>query len=162
MEKWNVYRKVEQQVGLIDFFVGGNEEFRVFFADRNRNQWELYFDQVWDFRYAIENAFIDRCCYLKKEEAWTEINSIYLVENSEYVKYFEEQASGTRSIDDLKHFLIFDDMDTGLEILTNKEPILSPSCHKSASTFSPESLDARLEGMQLSKLRSFWRRVKKP
>ena len=75
----------------------------------------LHFDDVWDFRYAIENAFIDRCYNMRRQKVWTEDNSIYIVKNSEYIKYFENQVSGTRQIDELKHFLIFDTLDTGLE-----------------------------------------------
>ena len=125
MEKWITYQKVKIQIELIDYFVGGNQELKVFFTDKEKNKWMLYFNLVWDFRYAIENAFIDRCYRMRQYKgAWTEESSIYIVEDSEYISYFENQVSGTRPKDELKHFLIFDEIDTGLEILTTKEPVL--------------------------------------
>ena len=126
MEKWHTYKNINVQIELIDYFVGGNQELKVYFTDKEKNKWVLYFDFVWDFRYAIENAFIHRCADMRQQkDAWTEDSSVYIVENSEYIKYFENQISGTCPIDGLKHFLVFDEIDTGLEILTNKEPILS-------------------------------------
>lgn len=147
MEKWNKYRKADLQIELIDSFAGGNQELKIFLTDKKKNQWVLYFDCVWDFRYAIENAFICR------ESELEAISSIYRVENSEYMKYFEQQVAGTYPIDDLKHFLIFDEIDTGLEILTNKEPVLTPSAHESASKGSPTVLDE-----MLGTKKPWWRR----
>ena len=124
MEKWITYQKVKIQIELIDYFVGGNQELKVFFTDKEKNKWILYFDLVWDFRYAIENAFIDRCYHMEQNKTRTVYSSIYIVEDSEYIKYFENQISGSLPTDELKHFLIFDEIDTGLEILTTKEPVL--------------------------------------
>ncbi len=124
MEKWITYKKIEAQIELIDFFIGGNQELTVYFTDKQKNKWILYFDLVWDFRYAVENAFIDRCSHMEKNKTREEYSSIYLVENSEYIKYFENQISGSLPTDELKHFLIFDQTDTALEILTTKKPVL--------------------------------------
>ena len=125
MENWNAYNKFKMRIELITQFVGGNQELVIYFDDKEKKKWKIYFDFVWDFRYAIENAFIDRCYNMRQQEgAWTEDNSIYIVENSEYIKYFENQISGTYPTNKLKHFLIFDEIDTGIEILTNKEPII--------------------------------------
>lgn len=53
-----------------------------------------------------------------------EKSSILLIQNSNYVTYFEEQVSGTRPIDELKDFILFDRVDTIIEVLTLKEPVL--------------------------------------
>lgn len=124
MEKWVTYNNIGKQIELIESFEGGNQELKVYFLDNEKKKWLLHFDLVWDFRYAIENAFIDRCYHMEQNQTRTEYTSIYTVENSEYIKYFENQVSGTRPTDELKHFLIFDTVDTGLEILTTKEPVL--------------------------------------
>ena len=123
MEKWIEY-KIKLQIDVIDSFVGGNQELHVNFQDIKKSKWALHFDEVWDFRYAIENAFIDRCYNMRQQKAWIGDNSIYVVENSEYIQYFKKQVSGTRSVEDLQHYIIFDKFDTGLEILTLKEPTL--------------------------------------
>ena len=61
MEKWIAYKRINLQIELIYSFVGGSQELRVFFQDMKKSKSILHFDDVWDFRYAIENAFIDRC-----------------------------------------------------------------------------------------------------
>jgi len=126
MEKWHAYNKIKLQIEIVDSFIGGNQELKIYFTDKEKSKWLLYFDLVWDFRYAIENAFLGKCAYMRQQKyAWIEDSSIYIVENSKYIKYFEEQVSGTCPSDDLKHFLIFDEIDTGIEILACKEPVLS-------------------------------------
>lgn len=131
IEKWHAYKKLNVEIEFIDHFVGGNQELRVFFTDEQRaiegentEKYELFFDSVWDFRYSIENGFIGRCPEMDHIGSRAVYTSIYLVENSKYIKYFEQQVSSTRPIDDLKHFIIFDGIDTGIEVLSNAEPIL--------------------------------------
>ena len=123
-EKWIPYRTIEKQVELIESFEGGNQELTIYFLDKEKKKWSLRFDPVWDFRYAVENAFLDRCYRIEQNETRSEYCSIYVVEDSEYIKYFKNQVAGTLPADDLKHFLIFDKIDTGIEILTIKEPVL--------------------------------------
>lgn len=43
------------------------------------------------------------------------------MENSEYIKYFERQSSDTRPIDEIKNYIIFDAVDTVIEVVTAKE-----------------------------------------
>jgi predicted cupin superfamily sugar epimerase len=117
-EQWCAYKKLNVDIEFIAHFIGGNQELTVIFEDADKERGELYFEFVWDFRYANENAFIGR------NYDRSEISSIYLVENSKYIKYFEQQVSSTLPVEDLKHFLIFDKIDTGLEVLTSAEPIL--------------------------------------
>lgn len=46
------------------------------------------------------------------------------VKNLKYIKYFAKQVSGTRPLDEIKDYLIFDSIDTIIEVLTVKEPML--------------------------------------
>ena len=106
----------------IDSVSGGNQEYEVHFTTTDNVKYILVFDCVWEFRCAIENAYIDRATQFKHREI--QKSSVLLVENSEYIKYFAKQVSGTRPIDAVKNYIIFDSVDTIIEVLTIKEPIL--------------------------------------
>lgn len=106
----------------IDKIVAGNQLYEVFFTTTNQIRYKMVFDFVWDFRCSIENAYIDRFskfCHKEKKKS-----SILLIQDSNYIKYFEEQVSGTRSISKLKNYILFDCVDTIIELLTLKEPVL--------------------------------------
>lgn len=106
----------------IDKIVAGNQRYEVFFTTTNQIRYKMVFDFVWDFRCSIENAYIDRFskfCHNEKKKS-----SILLIQDSNYIKYFEEQVSGTRSISKLKNYILFDCVDTIIELLTLKEPVL--------------------------------------
>jgi len=63
----------------------------ILFSAKNKEKYKLIFDFVWDFRYSIENASIDRFCQFRKFKTAELIdNSIYTVDNSKYIKYFKE------------------------------------------------------------------------
>lgn len=109
-------------IEIIDKIVAGNELYEVFFTSTNQIKYKIVFDFVWDFRCSIENAYIDRSskfCHNEKEKS-----SILLIQNSNYIKYFEEQVSGTRPISELKDYILCDSVDTVIELLTIKEPLL--------------------------------------
>ena len=110
------------EIECIDSVSGGNQHFEILFKRGNNEKYKLVFDSVWDFRYAIENAFITRSSKFIHDEE--EKSNILLVENSEYVHYFGKQVSGKRPTERLKDYIIWDNVDTVIEILTNKEPIL--------------------------------------
>ncbi len=44
------------------------------------------------------------------------------MENSEYIKYFEQQVSGTLPVDKLKEYIIFDKVDTVISALAFEDP----------------------------------------
>ena len=106
----------------IDKIVAGNQSYEIFFSTTNRIQYKLIFDFVWDFRCSIENAYIDRASKFRHNERIK--SSILLIQNSNFIKNFEQQASGTRPIDELKNYILFDCVDTIIELLTLKEPVL--------------------------------------
>lgn len=106
----------------IDKIVGENQLYQVFFTAINQIKYRIVFDFVWDFRCSIENAYIERSSKFGHNEK--EKSSILLIQNSNYVKYFEKQVSGTRPIGELKNYILFDCVDTIIELLTLKEPVL--------------------------------------
>ena len=105
---------------LIDKISGGNREVEIFFTSDDKKKYMLYLEDVWDMRVAVENAFLAREFKRNVEQ----ISSILLVENSEYIKYFERQVCGTYPTDELKHYILFDKIDTVIEVLMLKEPVL--------------------------------------
>ncbi len=106
----------------IDNVSGGNQEYEVYFTSADNVKYKLVFDCVWEFRCAIENAYIDRATQFKHEEI--QKSSVLLVQNSEYIKYFAKQVSGTRPLDSIRDYIIFDSIDTIIEVLTVKEPMI--------------------------------------
>jgi len=112
-------------IELITLISGGNQKFEILFLAKDKETYKLIFDFVWDMRYSIENASIDRFCEFRKclPEGLID-NSIFKVENSEYVQYFEQQTSGTRPIDALEHYIISDGIDTTIDILAVEAPSL--------------------------------------
>jgi hypothetical protein len=124
MEIWQAYEKEKIQIEHIYRFAGGDRECVIFFSDKTKRKYSLYFDLIVDFRYAIENAFLGR------EANWTEPKpekrvSIFVVENSDYLKYFECQTGGTFPADGIRHFILFDSIDTGIEVLAEGDPVLT-------------------------------------
>ena len=110
---------------LIDEFKGGNRDLEIFFTTKNKAKYKLVFKHVWDLRWSIENGYIDRFFEFRKNLPENIIeNSIYIVENSEYIEYFIKQISGTLPVNKLVDYLLYDEIDTVMEILANEDPIL--------------------------------------
>ena len=107
----------------IETISGTGQLFEVIFTANDGAKYKFTFDSVWDFRCATENAYIERGSKFSHEER--EKSSILLIENSDYIKYFKEQSSGTRPVNTLKDYIIFDAIDTVVEVLTIKEPTLT-------------------------------------
>ena len=118
LENCNIIIDIES----IDKVSGRNQFYEIFFVSSEKIKYKIIFDFVWDFRCSIENAYIDRAskfCHNERKKS-----SVLLVKDSNYVKYFEEQVSGTRPINDIKNYILFDSIDTVIEVLTLKEPVL--------------------------------------
>lgn len=106
----------------IEKISGGNQFFEIYFEDPNKTKYKIIFDFVWDIRSSIENAYIERASNFFHAER--EKSSILMIENSKYIKFFEEQVSGTRPVREIKDYIISDSVDTVIEVLTIKEPVL--------------------------------------
>jgi len=124
MEKlvnWEITIDIE----MIENISGANQHFEVLFTAKNKKQYKFILKDVWDMRYSIENASIERFSEFRKCLPTGIIdNGVYVVEDSEYIKYFEHQVSGTRPINELKHYIISDCVDTLLDVLTPEKPAL--------------------------------------
>jgi len=106
----------------IELISGGNRQFEIGFLTEGKEHYKLIFDSVWDMRYSIEEGYIDRFYNISREIE--QKSSVLLVENSDYLKYFEKQVSGTRPINKVKNYILFDAIDTVVEILTSKPAVL--------------------------------------
>jgi hypothetical protein len=112
-------------IHMIELISGADREFTVLFETKAKDRYHLVFDRVYDMRYAVENASIGRFYDFRRHTPHVIWNtSLFMVENSEYIKYFEEQVSGTMPTDNLMHICICDDVDTTLDVLTDKAPTL--------------------------------------
>ena len=113
-------------IEIIENISGGDQAFEIVFVTKEKEKYKIVFDFVWDMRYSIENASIERFCEFRKCLPDGIIdNGIYIVEESEYIKYFEHQVSGTRPVDELKHYILCDRVDTTLDILIYRNvPVL--------------------------------------
>lgn len=109
-------------IEMIENISGGNQYYEILITTEDKSKYKLVFDYVWDFRYSIENGYIDRFTKFHREAK--EKSSILLVENSEYIRYFEKQVSGTLPTEDIKNYILSDSVDTVIEVLTLKEPML--------------------------------------
>ena len=110
------------KISYIEKIVARNQRCEIYFRDIDDIDYLLEFDFVWDFRSCIENALIERCSKFIHEERID--SDVLIVKKSEYIEYFATQVSGTRPLDNLNEYLIFDSVDTVVEVLTNREPIL--------------------------------------
>jgi len=113
-------------IDMIENISGANQSFEVTFSTVNKKKYKFIFNFVYDMRYSVENASIDRFYELRKflPEGIVD-NGIYVVENSEYIKYFEHQVSGTLPIDEMTHYILCDRVDTILDILVCRDkPVL--------------------------------------
>ena len=101
---------------------GGDRTYEIVFLTPQKNKYKLIFDNVWDIRCSIENACIDRFAKFKRKV--DKRSSIVLVQNSDYIKYIENEVSGTYPTDALHDYILFDEIDTVVEVITTKEPVL--------------------------------------
>jgi len=117
--------EIVMDIDMIENISGANQHFEVVFSTKDKLKYKIILKWVWDMRYSIENASIDRFCEFRTRlpEGFTK-NGFYMVEDSEYIKYFENQVMGTRPINELKHYIFIDNVDTTLDVLTVGEPVL--------------------------------------
>ena len=112
-------------IEMITKLSGANRIFEVEFLAADHRHLKMIFEDVWDLRYAIENGYIDRFVEFRKNlDSHLIDNSTYIVENSEYIKYFENQSSGTLPTELITDYIVCDTTDTAIEILSTLPPKL--------------------------------------
>lgn len=77
---------------------------------------DIYFEDVWECRYCIENAGIIRWERFQRSDELE--GSIFEVHNSDYLRYFVCQTDGTLPSDNLKDYLLSDEIDTIFEVIS--------------------------------------------
>ena len=110
-------------IEVISKITGGAQTYEIEFGSSDGKAYKLTFSTVWDIRCMIENACLDRStkfCHHEQSKS-----SILLIQNSAYLEYFKHQVSGTRPTDELKDYIIFDKVDTIIEVLTIDDPVLA-------------------------------------
>lgn len=109
-------------IELIENITGANQRFEIFIITKNKKKYKIIFDFVWDLRYSIESGYLNRAINFKHEEQFR--SSILCIENSKYIEYFDAQTSKTRSVEKLKNYILFDNIDTVIEVLSLEKPVL--------------------------------------
>ena len=113
-------------VECIEKITGGNRTYQIEFKTSDGKSYLLDFPNVWDIRCMIENACFDRkFCHQEQFKS-----RILLVQNSTYMEYFKRQISGTYPTDGLKDYLIYDKVDTIVEVLAIEDPTLTEIVQK--------------------------------
>jgi hypothetical protein len=125
MERWYAYEKIQVQIERICEASGGDHECTIFFFNEKKRKYALHFSIVFDLRYANEAAFGSRVA----KQPWPDpavMAGIYTVEDSDYLKFFEDQTSGTVPwLENIRHFILFDTIDTAIELLAYRDdPVL--------------------------------------
>ena len=110
------------KIDSIDKLESSDQNCEIYITTIGGAKAKIVFKQVWDCRFAIENAFRDRASKIIHHEH--EKSSVLLITDSKYIRYFEKEVSGTRPIRRLKDYILFDNIDTVVEILSNEEPVL--------------------------------------
>lgn len=112
-------------IEMIENISGAQQYYEVIFLTKDNERYKFILRDVWDIRCSIENASIERFCEFRKylPEGLID-NGVYVVEDSEYIKYFEHQVSGTRPMEEIKHYLISDQIDMMIDVLTPEKPVL--------------------------------------
>ncbi len=100
-------------------------EVRVYFDDFDKKSHELHFPDVYDFRQCVEAAFIARKFDDDADDRRT--YSVFLVENSQLIKRFINSSDGVYGDreSEYRHYIIYDSIDTIIEIIAAKSPLLS-------------------------------------
>ena len=117
--------EIIMNIDMIENISGANTFFEVILSATDKTKYKVILKRVWDMRYSVENASINRWSDFRTRLPEGLIhNSVYVVEDSEYIKYFEHQISGTYPIDDLKHYIFSDNVDTTLDVLMLENPVI--------------------------------------
>lgn len=123
---------------------GENQLFTITFKTKDKEMYKLVFDNVYDLRYSVENANIDRFAEIENRDNVT--SSICIFENSSYIEaYRDTSLEFTYGIvDKLMHYVITDFTDTVVDILTTRKPKLE----KIENEETIETLKSELEELR--------------
>lgn len=123
MEKL-IYLPQYPQIQIITSALVLQREAKIYFDDFENNKYELHFPIIYDFRQCVEAAFISRRF---KFNVHDKINfAVFRVENSDWISNFISDSDGVygERQNDFQHYIIFESIDTRIEILATQQPKL--------------------------------------
>ena len=109
---------------------GGGTQFEMLISNKDKEggsdkRYKLIFGNVWDMRYSTEFANVNRLFDAPEARSKELVDSrVLIVENSEYIKFFDTETVGVIGTDRLKHYHVFDRFDSVFDILAFEEPQL--------------------------------------
>lgn len=62
--------EITVSIESIDKIIGSNQLYEIFFTSEEKRKYKIVFDFVWDIRFSIENAYIERAskfCHCERE-----------------------------------------------------------------------------------------------
>lgn len=101
---------------------GRDDYYEVLVVTKEDEYFKLIFNKVVMAHFTVECGFIDRGYYLQRCEE--SVSSVLRIENSKTIEQLEKRSKGTYSLDGLKEFLLIDEANTVIEILSYDEPKL--------------------------------------
>ena len=101
-------------------------QFEILVLTTDQERYKFIFKNVWDMRLSMEIVNVNRFCEFRKCLPDGIIyNGIYVVEDSDYVKYWEIESAGAYGPVRLTHYLVQDNSDLLVDILVcGKGPVL--------------------------------------
>lgn len=123
MEKWEIYNKIKIDKDFtIDEIILKDCMLCIWIKEKDINK-KVIFEHIYAYKYSNENGNIDRISKLINKEVLGK-SSIYTIPNSEYIKEYKIQSSGTMPMENVVHYMLVDPIDTFIEVLSIKEPKL--------------------------------------
>lgn len=119
MEQWKDYKGATLNKDcIIDGVFFSEGVLRVHISDSTKRK--IIFRNIYSYKYSNESGIIDRLSAIPIEIL--KKNRIFQVDDSNFAKDYEFQASGTRPMKEVRHFVIMDAVDTVIEILSVGDP----------------------------------------
>ncbi|WP_040978067.1 hypothetical protein [Oceanobacillus jeddahense] len=122
MEKWIPYEKINIEHGYVIEEVKFTHGELSISLEKDSLRKEILFSDIYGYKYTNESGIIDRLSKIPAEILRK--NKIFLVEESAYKNEYEYQSSGTRPVHNVQHFILLDNIDNIVEILTVSVPLI--------------------------------------
>lgn len=120
MEKWIQYDKMAIDAGSSIEKISFEKDQLVIGVKKGSIEKNVIFEDIYAYKYSNESGIIDRVSKVPVEILRK--NKVFLVEESDYLKEYEFQSSGTRPMEEVRHFVLLDGIDTVVEVLAMSEP----------------------------------------
>lgn len=101
---------------------GIGDHYEIYAKTMDGDKVRIIFDHTVMIHCTIEDGGLNR--WPSFEHCEQESSSILQIENSRTMKQFEQQSQGNYPLDGLKEYLVYDEIDTFIEVLTYDEPRL--------------------------------------